>query len=200
MVNNVNTLFFNQVYFREREWWYVISFRYLVFEDKFHAVFFKCHYHAHITDIGTEGFISTVLASVCIWVVAQFLSQIFIIFISVWCFQVWRVWGFLLNGMPCFGCLFLLCFWCPFFLSFGYLSLLCSVSGYLSMLYSRCLSMLCLGAFSCYFLDVLSSCILLCFGSLFFLFLDVYQYSCCVFDDLSCCFRCLYLLLCGCLF
>lgn len=76
MVNNVNTLFFNQIHFREREWWYVISFSYLVFEDKFHAFFFKCHYHAHITDIGTEGFISTVLASVCIWVVAQFLTQI----------------------------------------------------------------------------------------------------------------------------
>ena len=41
MVNNVNTLFFNQIYFREWEWWYVISFSYLVFEDKFHAVFWN---------------------------------------------------------------------------------------------------------------------------------------------------------------
>ena len=96
---------------------------------------------------------------------------------------------FLMSFLSVFWISLLVMFWSLF-----------SVSGYLSMLYSRCLSMLCLGAFSCYFLDVLSSCILLCFGSLFFLFLDVYRYSCCVFDDLSCCFRCLYLLLCGCLF
>lgn len=119
--------------------------------------FLKCHYHAHITDIGTKGFISTVLASVCIWVVAQFLTQIFYHFHQRVVLPSLESLGFfLLHGMPCFGCLFLLCFWCPFFLSFGYLSLLCfwslfSVSGYLSMLHSRCLSMLCLGAFSCYF-------------------------------------------------
>ena len=128
----------------------------------------------------------------CIWVVAQFLTQIVYhfhqrvvppsleklgVFVE-WHALFWMSFHvmFLMSFLSVFWISLLAMFWSLF-----------SVSGYLSMLYSRCLSMLCLGAFSCYFLDVLSRCILLCFGSLFFLFLDVYRYSCCVFDDLSCC-------------
>ena len=134
----------------------------------------KCHYHAHITDIGTKGFISTVLASVCIWVFAQFLTQIFYHFHQRAVFPSLESLGFFVAWHALFWMSFLVMFLMSF-LSVFWIALL-------AMFWSLFLF---LDIYQCSILDVYPCCVSVPFLVTFWMF--YLAVSCCVLEAFSFC-------------